>query len=147
MVYDLWDRQIQKTSLGQTLNFDYDANGNRTVLQSPGGQTNFTYDAHNRLLTVTDQGKATVKKNGLLQKVSHPNGTEILYSYDQANRLLSVVNQKTGGPVISSFSYTYDTDGNRLQQIELQNGLTGKESQSTSYTYDENDRLKSFTVR
>ncbi|SMF81309.1 hypothetical protein [Pseudobacteriovorax antillogorgiicola] len=44
-------------------------------------------------------------KNQPLEKISYSNGTEVNYSYDNFNRVLSIVNQKSDGSVINSFSY------------------------------------------
>ena len=48
----------------------------------------------------------------------------------------------SGGASISSYEYTYDANGNRTKQVEVQNGQTD----ITTYEYDKADRLKDFTV-
>ena len=97
----------------------------------------YTYDAANRLLTVTDWAAQvtshTYDSAGNLTAVSNPNGTEASYSYDDANRLLQLTNTGPGG-TISSFGYTLDDVGNRTQVVEAAGDVI-------TYTYDALYRL------
>ncbi len=61
-----------------------------------------------------------------------PNGTKTSYSYDQASRLTDLTH-KTGGSILDSFSYTYDSIGNRLS--------VARPEEKINYTYDLLDRL------
>jgi YD repeat-containing protein len=49
----------------------------------------------------------------------------------------------SGGQVISSYQYTYDANGNRLQQVEIHSSINGGQPQTTTYGYDALDRLTS----
>jgi|GEM_PF-1189054 len=61
------------------------------------------------------------------------NGVRTEYSYDGASRVTTIVNRKSAGDVISSWTYGYDAAGNRTKKI-------GPEGEET-YTYDRNSQL------
>ncbi len=119
----------------------------------------YTYDGQNRLATaVIDSGTAQPKTTAysyepddLLKTVSYPNGVTATHAYDKADRLLSLVNAKAGA-TISSYQYSgihpttglpvsYDGNGNRLIQVET----NAAQTETTTYTYDDLDRLASVT--
>jgi len=94
----------------ETVNYSYDAVGNRITLARGDRATNYTYDADNRLLSA---GPSTFAydPNGNQTSVTRLRDNKVLvYAYDAANRLVAV----TGGPVNSTFAY--DGDGNRVSQ-------------------------------
>ncbi len=62
------------------------------------------------------------------------------HTYDKADRLTSLTNAK-GGTTVSSYTYTYDANGNRESQVEKNGGTT----ETTTYTYDDLDRLATIT--
>ncbi|MDD2893358.1 MAG: hypothetical protein PHF20_05455, partial [Halothiobacillaceae bacterium] len=145
--YDNFDRLTAVTDgFGKTLRYVYDANGNRTMLTDPDGNvTRYGFDALNRVSTVTNTGGTTAyayDRSSLKTKVSYPNGTTAANTYDQARRILTLVNRQGAAPV-SSYSYTYDANGNRVQQIEHNDGTDPSTSsgQATTYAFDTNDRL------
>ena len=139
--YDNFDRLTAVTDgFGKTLRYVYDANGNRTMLTDPDGNvTRYGFDALNRVSTVTNTGGTTAysyDRSSLKTGVNYPNGTTATTTYDRARRTLSLVNRQGAAPV-SSYSYIYDANGNRTQQIE---NLTGAD-ETTTYAFDTNDRL------
>ena len=79
--------------------------------------------------------------------MSYPNGTKTEYSYFDTNRIKDITN-KAGETIFSSYSYDYDTNGNRTNQTELQNGLTWTTTYGVNGIggYDRLDRLLSYTV-
>lgn len=79
-------------------------------------------------------------KRGLLPGASL---TEVKYTYHPINRVKTVVNETTSSSaIISSYTYTYDKNGNRTSQTEVQDGTT----ETTSYSYDAIDRLTNFLI-
>jgi RHS repeat-associated protein len=62
--------------------------------------TTYAYDAANRM-----------------QAANLPNGVVSSYSYDEAGRLLSIFHE-AGPQLLSSFEYSYDANGNRVQAVE-----------------------------
>ncbi|MBI3245681.1 MAG: VCBS repeat-containing protein [Deltaproteobacteria bacterium] len=125
---------------GDILTYTYDAAGNRSTMTTPQGTTTYTYDALNRLATVVDAtGTTTYTYDavGNLASTSYPNGTSAIYSYDTLNRLVQMVNSGPSG-LISSYTYTLGTAGNRLQVIETGPATTGR---TVSYAYDAVYRL------
>jgi RHS repeat-associated protein len=57
-------------------------------------------------------------------------------TYDLGKRVLTVKNTE-GASVVSSYQYTYDTNGNRKTQTEVNGGV----AETTTYAYDSDDRL------
>jgi RHS repeat-associated protein len=142
--YDEFDRLDDSTQRGLTIDYSYDANGNRTQVSTPSGTTTYTFDSRNRIKTATVDGLVTVYAyypDGKEDTITHPNGTEVKYTYHPSNRVETVTHWARPS-IISSYSYEYDKNGNRISQIELQDGLT----ETTTYQYDTIDRLKEFTI-
>ncbi|MGI0115379.1 RHS repeat domain-containing protein [Zooshikella sp. RANM57] len=156
-VYDDFDRLSQRTdAYGQVVNYQYDANGNRTGLRYTAGgvstsggtantprETRYVYDALNRLARVDNpQGSTRYQYDlsGLLLRTLYPNNASISQSYDGAGRILAM-EHRVGDTLVSQFQYQYDANGNRLQQI-ARNGST---LETTTYTYDALDRLQQVT--
>ncbi|MCP4540473.1 MAG: hypothetical protein GY832_25325, partial [Chloroflexi bacterium] len=144
--YDNFDRLVDSTQRGLTVDYAYDDNGNRTRVSTPAGTTNYTYGVRNRLETAaTDAGTTiyTYYADGKKDTVTYPNNTMADYDYTAANRIESITHTRTSDQsVISSYTYIYDHNGNRTRQIEFQNGL----SETTTYEYDDLDRLIHFRV-
>ena len=140
--YDDLDRlEIETDTFQRKLGFDYDDQGNRTLLIDPDGKlTEYTFDAINRLSTVTIEGGVTTYTyfpDGLKKDVTNPNQTISTFDYDAADRMTFIQHQGPSG-TISSYEYTYDDNGNRLSQIERNAGRT----ETTTYTYDPTNRLE-----
>ena len=79
---------------------------------------------------------AVGNRSSLLSTVSYPNGAVADYRYDDARRVTQVSN-RLNGAVASRYDYTYDRNGNRLSQQETNGGAV----ETTTYVYDNNDRL------
>ncbi|MBI4656491.1 MAG: fibronectin type III domain-containing protein [Elusimicrobia bacterium] len=142
--YDLLNRVIEsKQTIGgiiYTINYTYDANGNKTSMTTPWGNYNYSYDALNRLVSLTNSDGKTVTFTydalGHRTKMSLPNGTETTYVYDFASQLTQVVHRKTADSTAIAFAnYTYDPAGNRTS-MQNTNGVH-------SYSYDDLHRLVS----
>ena len=144
--YDRLDRLQTSTQRGRTITYAYDNNGNRTGVSTDAGNTIYTFDTRNRLKTAvagTETSTYTYFADGKLDNVIYPNGTVMSNRYDDADRTTQVKTVKTSdNSVISQLDYQYDRNGNRTQQSELQGGQTD----TTTYVYDNADRLTQFTL-
>ncbi len=141
--YDALNRRLSATDpQGRTLQWEYDAVGNRTAMVYPDGQrVEMAYDAADQLATLTDfAGRAHTwdyDPLGYIQAQVNPNHTRADYAYDAAGRLTNLTNTGAGGAVIASYAYTLDAVGNRVQTTEQR----GPESVTRSYEYDDLYRL------
>ncbi len=140
-VFDLRSRLLSETkSTGEVLSYGYDAAGNRTSVTTPEGTTTYGYDALNRLASVTDAAGTTTygyDAVGNQASVTYPNGTATTYAYDAVNRLLQLANTGPGG-LVSSYTYTLGTAGERTQVVEAGPATTNR---TVIYTYDPVYRL------
>ena len=118
--------------------YTYDAAGNRTSVEAPGGTTAYTFDALNRLATVTDadSGLTTYSYDavGNRDTASLPNGTTATWTHDTLNRLTNVEHRGSDLTVLARYQYSLDNAGNRLTVQDHTGRLT-------SYTYDPLHRL------
>jgi len=123
------------------LNFQYDNNGNLTQQTDPFSMVqSYAYDSLNRNTSITSGNKVfgyEYYNDGMIKAVNYPNGLRTEYTYDNINRLKILINKK-GTTTVSSYSYTYDNNGNIIQANE--NG------QVSNYEYDALNRLTK-TVR
>ena len=151
--YDAFDRlddstQTRGATAGFLIDYRYDANGNRQSVAAPNGRsTSYRYDARNRLKTADYDGKSASYNyfpDGRLQSATLPNGIETVHTYTESARVESITQRKAQDPtqVISKYTYAYDANGNRSSQTELQDGKT----ETTAYTYDNIDRLKTYAI-
>lgn len=141
--YDELNRlMLVSDSRGNTV-YGYDAVGNRaSVLYPNGNRTTYEYDALNRLtrLTTTDalmqvlaDYRYTLDATGRRVRVDEVHtGRVVRYEYDELYRL---TRETVADPVHGGFSaeYQHDRVGNRIA-ADI-NGV------SSTYTYDDNDRL------
>ncbi|NLD50253.1 MAG: hypothetical protein GX660_24205 [Clostridiaceae bacterium] len=137
--YDSRDRLIKQTNPdGTAISYAYDAAGNRTELVTPSGKTSYEFDELNRLVKVIDpsSGNTVYKYDaaGNRSEVSYPNKTLTEYTYDSLNRLTGLVNKKSNGDVITSYTYTLAPNGLRLK-------VTENNGRSVDYTYDSTYKL------
>jgi RHS repeat-associated protein len=126
LIYDALDREISKTDFyGHVTLNGYDAVGNRTSLTYPNGsQVNYIYNGNDWLITAVDpDGKQTsysYEDDGQVRTIDNPNNTWTSHIYDDASRLVRLINE-TGhgnGSTITSYDYTLDAVGNRLEIVE-----------------------------
>ena len=105
-----------------TVQYSYDAAGNRLSIRYPDTNlVNYVYDDMSRLDEVTDWDTQLTSyvydKAGRRLQASLPNGVTSSYVFDDANRL-DYLEHNDGVSALSSFDYTYDNVGNRVQVIE-----------------------------
>jgi len=120
--------------------------GNRTRLTDPDNiVTNYTFDEVNRLssvvTTLTGISNYKYDRSSLQTRVDYANGTQAITQYDNARRTTQIRNQQ-GAAIVSQYDYNYDTNGNRIQQIEINGTATTAAGETTTYQYDSNDRLR-----
>ncbi len=153
--YDLFDRLATETvqlengnpvpaPVAKTLSYSYWKNGLRKTATDPeSGVTSYGYDGRNQLKTVTaalGDASYSYHGDGLLHTLTQPDDSLATYEYDKADRLVSLTHAKGDAP-IASYGYSYDANGNRLTQLET----NGSAAETTSYTYDDLDRLSTIT--
>jgi len=106
--------------------------------------TVYTYDVMHKLLRSYSSNKLERTQNWYgtqLVDSTAQNGTELLYSYDSADRLKSVTKKGTGNSVDVVTSYTYDAADRKLSETISSNGLI----LTKRWTYDALGRVSSFT--
>lgn len=140
--FDHFDRLFSRTDQhGHTIGHRYDLVGNRVQLIGPDGSvTRYGFDALNRLISVQPPASGATSYSWLrdrrLAQVTHPQGAAEARSYDAAGRLARLTNTQHA-VVVTEYTYSYDANGNRLSQDEINGG--GPEH--TSYAFDLADRL------
>jgi RHS repeat-associated protein len=136
---------------GGTFSYQYDQNGNRTVLSlNLGGLSwslNYSYDPQNRIssvnvpitgvLTENISETYTYQNNGLLETATRPGSVKTL-TYNGLIVDKFTEQTKPNGPIFSSFKYQYDPNENTTR-IEDLNGVQ-------NFTYDELDRIKTSSI-
>ncbi len=138
--YDGMDRLISKTpdaSLGEpAVTFSYTETGRRSTMTDSSGTNTYTYDLRDRLVTKqTPQGSLVYTYdpagNLLTMRSSNADGVSVDYTYDDLNRLQSVIDNRLPA---GSNTYTYDAVGN-MKSLALANGVR------SDYTYNALNRL------
>ncbi len=124
----------------------YDQNGNLGAVTDPNRMvTTYTYDARNRIETVTKAGDASTLADdsttqyyydslGNMDYIVLPEGNTINYTYDSAGRFTRVEDD-LGNAII----YTYDTESNKIRE-EIQDP-EGTLKKYLDFEYDEDNRL------
>ena len=123
-----------------TLNYGYDASGNRTSLVDPAGTTTYAYNADNELTSIVDpSGGAfgfTYNQGGSLVGLDRPNGVNDSMTYDPSIDLVSKTST-LGASTVYSSAYTYNEAG-------LVATMTDPAGES-SYTYNADNQLTGAT--
>ncbi len=127
------------TAFQKTVNYTYDAVGNRLTMKYPDGKLlNYTYDALNRPISETFDTTSTwsfdYDAGSRLVRITYPSGMTIEFNFNAANWITSYYTNTSFHAPIDSAVYTYDKMGNRL-------GFTDNRNQQTAYTYDKTYRV------
>lgn len=143
--YDGANRVTSATENGRTLTYVYDIQGRTQTNTYPSGRViNLTYDARNRLLSVSDTAAnppLTTYTYDAADRVltrTNRNTTSSTYTYDADDRLSSIEHSNTLGR-IAGYGYAYDFEGNRL--YEQKRHAT---NDSETYQYDADNRLTAY---
>lgn len=123
-----------------TLNYSYDAAGNRTSLTDPAGTTTYGYNSNSQLTSITDPTGGvfgfSYDTGGSLVGLTRPNGVDDLMAYDPSINLLSKTST-LGATTVGSSTYTYN-------ESNLVATMTSQSGQST-YGYNADGELTSVT--
>jgi RHS repeat-associated protein len=144
--YDDFDRLVHIIDgNSRALHYRYDDAGNRTHrLDADGQETVWTYNALNQNTHVYVPGQGTTVQThtpaGRLETLTRPDGSTTVHSYTDAGRIAAIMHAKSG-TTLAQYSYAYDANGNRLEQLETNGAASGGVTQRTAYVYDEADRL------
>jgi RHS repeat-associated protein len=136
--YDNLNRLLSRTTPNEApVSFTYTGTGKRQTMTDASGTMTYSYDSMDRLITkATPEGTLsyTYDAAGNLASMSsnHTNGVSVTYSYDDLNRLTSVVDANLAGA--GTTTYTYDTASN-LGTVTYPNGI------HTGFTYDQLNRV------
>jgi RHS repeat-associated protein len=122
-----YDTKNEVTNDG-TVTYSYDATGNRTM---SGYQTG----TGNRLTNDSTYTYTYDAEGNLIEKSAGSAGDTWLYSYDNANRLVSVEHLPTNSVVAMVATYSYDAFGNRVEKDVSSGGVTTV----TRFAYDGSD--------
>jgi RHS repeat-associated protein len=142
--YDQLDRLTEnKDGHSDTASYEYDLANKQTKITYPNGKTvTRAYDKTGRLEKTTDWLEHTTTfaydTNSNLTTITFPTGTNNIdaYAYNASDQMTEAKMTK-GTETLASLLYTRDGD-NQATKI-LAKGLPG--SETTEYTYDENNRL------
>ena len=138
----LWTLTNKKAdgTLIDTYTYTYDDAYNQTSKVDAKGKTDYTYDALNRLDTVTEpNGRKTAYTydragNRETETITEGSKTTVnTYAYNEQNRLLSVITRENGATV-NTVIFDYDNNGNQTKV--MQNG-----QETAVNTYDELNQL------
>ncbi len=146
--------QVKSTPIAD-VNYGWDLAGNQVSLLAVGvnggASMSYTYDADNRLASVTDSAGLTTNYTydavGNLSSFAYPNGVSTSYTYNPLNRLTNMQSVcgttapgcGTAGAAIASYTYTLGAAGNRLSVVELS-------GRNVNYGYDDLYRLTSESI-
>ena len=145
--YDELGRVISKTVTGigtSTILYDVTpgmptgCTGEITT-DSKGNSNTKIYDRAGRLYQVVSGSDTTTYAyydNGNRESLTYPNGLTAEYTYYADNSLHTLANMN-GGTYLSTYNYAYDANGNLLTVLDIDG--------TTTYTYDELNRLESVT--
>jgi RHS repeat-associated protein len=139
--YDDLDRLTDVTRGSDSFQYEYDLAGNITSRTYPDAtEITYSYDENNRLASLTSSSNTTSYQYdpaGNLTQTTLPSGNGYVEtrSYDEAGRLVSVENADGAG-TLSAFDATLDPVGNPTEI-----NRSGAVSSTTTYDYDDNDRL------
>ena len=147
----------------KTISYEYDGAGNlKTVTDYAGQTTTYSYNRANQLLKATGGGVTqsyTYETNGSGRLIKITTGTaKQEYTYNNLGEVTSMV--RTIGGAAKTYDYTYDNNGNILQEKEnnvVQNTYTydelnqlltatDKNGTKTTYEYDANNNVSSKTI-
>jgi RHS repeat-associated protein len=158
VTFDDAARRVTTANGADTLTWQYDASGRLTSEQSSrnGSTAAYTYDDDHQRLSASLDGTPTAQYGyelglpkwiqsgpgrfefgyddlGRRISLTRPNGVTTTYSFEPLLGWLSSIEDKAGGTLVSSVSYSHDTVGNRLTKVTA--------DWAETYSYDPLSRL------
>lgn len=104
------------------IKYTYDPVGNiKTVIDKTGFTTTYTYDKSNRMKTVSFNDITITygyDDNGNRNSIQYASGLKVEYTFNKNNKLLVLTNKNSSGAVISTYTYSYDDVGRRIQKTD-----------------------------
>jgi RHS repeat-associated protein len=141
--YDALNRLLTRITPNEApVSFTYTATGKYLTSTAGDGTVNYLYDSLDRLTSkATPEGTLsyTYYADGQVESIisSNPNGASVAYTYDDLNRLSTVVDNNLPGQ--NTTTYTYDPASN-VATVATPNGITAK------FTYDPLNRLTELST-
>jgi RHS repeat-associated protein len=141
--YDALNRLLTRATQGEsTVSFTYTATGKYNSSAVGSHITNYSYNALDQLTAkATPQGKLkyTYYASGKVESIKSSNtgGAWVSYTYDDLNRLSTVVDNNLPGQ--NTTDYTYDPASN-VATVKYPSGLT------STFTYDPLNRLTELSM-
>ncbi len=148
--YDAEGRVLSKTQPGiGVFTYEYDVTDGvpdgeyAEISVNPANRTvKKVFDRACRLHYVYDGGVLTATytyyDNGALRSVAYGNGASEEYDYYADGNLKTLINKNASGAVTDRYAYAYDLNGNQVSKTET---VASADKGTTSYSYDEADRL------
>jgi RHS repeat-associated protein len=148
--YDQLNRLLSRSTPGETpVSFTYTATGQYLTSTDQSGTTHYTYDNMDRITSkATPEGTLnyTYDAAGHVASISsvNMNGASMSYTYDDLDRLSTVVDNRLSGNNTTTYSYdnasnvatvTYPNGVQSTFTYDTLNRVTGLSSQPASYTY------------
>ena len=131
---DLLNRIVKVTDHdGKTVEYGWDAVGNKTVQGYPdGSQVDYYYDAENQIVEVVDFDGGITKyeydANGNKTFKEYPNYETAYYFYDACDQIIEMDEYDLGGKKLFKTTYSWDAEGNRLSEMQYNHGQSSGRS-------------------
>jgi RHS repeat-associated protein len=125
--------------------YTYDAASNMTSFTDGGGTTKYKYNGLNELESMLEPGASAETKfaydnDGRLTKITYPSGTIESYKLEPATgRPETITAESVTGTTVPKLTYAYKEGEN---DTGLTQSLTESTGNTTSYVYDQLNRLK-----
>ena len=132
---------------GHTVQYGYDAVSNRTSITYPNNwMVSYSYDWADRLTRVTGWNNNNTlymydAAGNLILTNNLPYGITTSYSYDNADRLISLETKKSDDSVICSYQYTLDAVGNKTAVSAVEPVEPNLSFLDVNYTYNQDNQL------
>ena len=136
-------QSVSGAGVPKTIGYGSNKDGLRKFMIYPdGSQVNYNYTGRNQVASISNGGTFplviyTYDLTGNRLSKTANNGTDVAYAYDDAERLLELLNRKATRP-FASFNYGYD-NLNRRTFVKRSNAIG--DVNGDGYSYDSTDQL------